>query len=66
MTILIVAHSVSGGPAGEPGLRSVNGQSDTRGFPSCAVSSCRDVREGEAHGVNGDFDMSYIDVDKDP
>ncbi|MFE1506774.1 DUF3344 domain-containing protein [Streptomyces sp. NPDC058726] len=31
-----------------------------------AVSSCRDVREGEAHGVNGDFDMSYIDVDKDP
>ncbi len=29
------------------------------------ASSCRDVQSG-AHAVNGDFDMSYIDVDKDP
>ncbi|CAM5536368.1 hypothetical protein GCM10010261_02690 [Streptomyces pilosus] len=29
------------------------------------ASSCRDV-QGGAHAVNGDFDMSYIDVDKDP
>ncbi|GAA0657030.1 hypothetical protein GCM10009535_40040 [Streptomyces thermocarboxydovorans] len=27
--------------------------------------SCSDVREGKA-GVNGDFDMHYIDVDSDP
>lgn len=29
------------------------------------ASSCRGV-QGGAHGVNGDFDMSYIDVDSDP
>ncbi|MFC5244588.1 DUF3344 domain-containing protein [Streptomyces atrovirens] len=29
------------------------------------ASSCRDVQAG-AQGVNGDFDMSYIDVDSDP
>ncbi|GGY18092.1 DUF3344 domain-containing protein [Streptomyces djakartensis] len=29
------------------------------------TSSCTDVRGGK-HGVNGDFDMFYIDVDRDP
>lgn len=31
-----------------------------------SASSCRTVRAGDAEGVNGDFDMSYIDVDDDP
>ncbi|MFI8090364.1 DUF3344 domain-containing protein [Streptomyces sp. NPDC086080] len=30
------------------------------------ASSCRRVQAGDAHGVNGDFDMGYIDVDSDP
>ncbi|MFF7854764.1 DUF3344 domain-containing protein [Streptomyces sp. NPDC007904] len=29
------------------------------------ASSCRDVQTG-GHGVNGDFDMFYVDVDSDP
>lgn len=31
-----------------------------------SASSCRKVRNGDAGGVNGDFDMGYIDVDDDP
>ncbi len=30
-----------------------------------SASSCRNVRGGDADGVNGDFDMGYIDVDSD-
>ncbi|MCL6733258.1 DUF3344 domain-containing protein [Streptomyces neyagawaensis] len=34
-------------------------------FPSSTAPSCPAARQG-ATGVNGDFDMTYVDVDKDP
>ncbi|WNZ11369.1 DUF3344 domain-containing protein [Streptomyces sp. 11x1] len=34
-------------------------------FPPSTAPSCPAAREG-ATGVNGDFDMTYVDVDKDP
>jgi len=36
-----------------------------RGSWPSAARSCPAAREGKA-GVNGDFDMAYVDVDKDP
>ncbi|MFF0157605.1 DUF3344 domain-containing protein [Streptomyces sp. NPDC005263] len=37
---------------------------EARGFAPAAARSCPAAREGMA-GVNGDFDMTYVDVDKD-
>ncbi|GAA3161335.1 MULTISPECIES: DUF3344 domain-containing protein [Streptomyces] len=42
-------------------VRAANASATCRG----SRSACRDVQTG-GHGVNGDFDMGYIDVDKDP